>query len=85
MKHLKVEYDDQDPSRISYEVERDARLTTKTEDRASVLYLNRSAARSLATVFAQLGFGDHQSGFHLHLGHHLDPESAEVLRIVLTE
>jgi hypothetical protein len=85
MKRFSLEFDDDGPSSLSYEVDRAAHFSSALDQGAPVLYVNRVAARVLATVFAKLALGSHQPGFHVHLEVDFDSESAEALRVILTK
>lgn len=79
------EFEDSSPTQLSYEVTGPPleQAVTKMEGQVPVLYVNKGACKVLAEIFAKLAMSSYPKGFHVHLGKNCDPETDEILRVVL--
>jgi len=82
---FQFEFVDGGPRSLDYETTDGDKASISIEDGVPVLYVNRSACRVLAQIFAKLAMGSHVDGFHLHLEENLDPDRGEMFRIILND
>ena len=68
---------------ISYEIDSGSKLSYEVYNGQHIIYLNKNGALALSKMLAQIGVGDYEDGFHLHLHENFDDEKPEVLTVIL--
>jgi hypothetical protein len=86
-KTFTYQFEADSPRSVTYECGETEQLATSVQDGVLFVFANRSGMLTLAKLLIQLGLGQHEEGFHVHLRADFSDDAAkpDVLTLLLNE
>jgi hypothetical protein len=86
-KEFTYQFEDDSPHSVTYECGETERLATSVQDGVPFVFANRAGMLALAKLLIQLGLGEHEDGFHVHLRADFSDDAAkpDALTLLLNE